>query len=107
MAEIPPTAWFSQNQNKQVKLRVDLFLSSLCPHCKKADEFFRTLEAKTPWIEVHRYIVNEDKAALEFFNQRLQQQHVDSFAMPAIFFAILAGRDLIEQKIAVRCYYGL
>lgn len=84
--EIPPTAWFSQDQNKQVKLRVDLFLSSLCPHCHKADEFFRTLESKKPWLEVHRYVINEDKAALEFLNQRLQQQQVDSFAMPAIFF---------------------
>ncbi|KTD01452.1 glutaredoxin family protein [Legionella feeleii] len=85
-AEIAAPAWFSLDKNKQVKLRVELFLSSVCPHCKKADEFFRTLEAKESWIEVHRYIINEDKVALEFFNQRLQQQHVDSFAMPAIFF---------------------
>jgi glutaredoxin len=78
--------WFSRGENNQIKLRVDLYLSSKCPYCKKADEFFRDLEKRTPWINVHRYIINEDRAALEQFHQELQQLHLDNYSVPAVFF---------------------
>jgi glutaredoxin len=80
------TPWFSRGENNLIRLRVDLFLSSNCPYCKKADAFFHELEKQTPWIEVHRYIINEDKTALDQFHQELQQQHDDKYTVPAIFF---------------------
>ncbi|KTD24294.1 Uncharacterised protein [Legionella lansingensis] len=84
--ETPPPVWFSKGENNQVKLQVYLFLSSTCPHCHKADDYFRTLEATTPWIEVHRYIINTDRNALTTFNVFLSQQNTDDFSVPAIFF---------------------
>ena len=78
--------WFSKGENNQIKLRVDLFLSSTCPHCQKADAFFRSIEPGKPWLEVHRYLINKDKAALMNFHQDLEQQNIDDYAVPAIFF---------------------
>ncbi len=78
------SSWYSKGQNNQVKLRVDLFLSSTCPHCQKADAFFHELNA--PWLDVHRYVINQDKAALEAFYQRLRQVQIDDYSVPAIFF---------------------
>ncbi|KTD30187.1 hypothetical protein [Legionella maceachernii] len=80
------SSWFSKGPNNQIKLRVDLFLSSTCPHCQKADAFFSTLETQKPWLDVHRYLINQDKAALEMFHQELKQVKIDDYAVPAIFF---------------------
>ena len=77
--------WFSIEKN-QVQLRVDMFLSSTCPYCQKADNFFKKIEADNPGFTIHRYIINEDKAALETFNQFLQQQKEYDFAVPSIVF---------------------
>jgi glutaredoxin len=67
-------------------IKVDLFLSSTCPHCQKADAFFRDMEQKKPWLMVHRYIINQDKSALDHLYTRLQQQRSMNFSVPAIFF---------------------
>ncbi|WED41934.1 hypothetical protein [Legionella cardiaca] len=80
------SSWFTHGENKEIKIQVSLFLSSTCTHCQKADAFFRGLEANTPWLEVHRYLVNLDKTALTTFNQFLEQQGSDDFSVPAIFF---------------------
>ena len=71
---------------EQVSITVELFLSSTCSDCKKADAFFRDLEIKEPWLIVHRYFINNDHSALKLFYERLQQQHSTSFVVPAIFF---------------------
>jgi glutaredoxin len=78
--------WFTLDESRQVQLRVDLFLSSTCPHCQKAESFFKKIEATTPWLKINRYIINEDKAALETFNQFLKQQKEYDFAVPSIVF---------------------
>ena len=79
-------SWYTQGADKQVKINVDLFLSSTCPHCIKADAFFREIEKEKPWVVVHRYVINQDKLALQTFYERLQQQNSTSFSVPAIFF---------------------
>ncbi len=78
--------WFSQDAQKNVSVTVDLFLSSTCPHCHKADAFFRDMEKKQPWLVVNRYVINQDKSALQTFYEHLQQQHSGNFSVPAIFF---------------------
>lgn len=80
------TKWFSQDAQKNVSITVDLFVSSTCPHCHKADAFFRDIEKKEPWLIVHRYVINQDKSALQTFYEHLQQQHSSNFSVPAIFF---------------------
>jgi hypothetical protein len=78
--------WFSKNAANQVNLRVDLFLTSTCPHCQEVDKFFKSLESTMPWVETHRYFINQDKSALETFNQYLQQKHASDFMVPSIYF---------------------
>lgn len=78
--------WFKYDAQKQVSIQVDLFLSSTCPHCHKADEFFRNIEKKEPWLVVHRYVINQDMQGLQTFYQHLQKQNSNNFSVPAIFF---------------------
>ena len=80
-------AWYSwDSQHQQVTLRLELYVTSACPHCHKADQFFYTLEQQYPWLEVHRYFIDQDKLALKQFYGRVQALHENNFALPAMFF---------------------
>lgn len=91
--------WYTIDSNNNVSLNVDLFISSSCIHCQKADAFFTDAEKKHPWINVHRYRVNEDKSALFFFNKRLKQEKDADFTVPAMFFcdSRWIGFDRVES----------
>lgn len=78
--------WFNKTPDNQIHLRVDLFLSTDCPHCQQADKFFNEISKNIPWVEQHRHYINKDKPALELFNQYLQQKHAPDFMVPSIFF---------------------
>lgn len=78
--------WFSQNNARGVILNVDLFISSVCPHCYKADAFFHEIENSTPWIKVRRHVINDDKMALQLFYQKLKQFDSSDFSAPTIIF---------------------
>lgn len=78
--------WYSLDPDKKVQLNVKLFVSSTCPYCHKAESFFQGLEAKNPWLHVQRFVINQDKNALIYFNELLTEQHMNDFAVPSIFF---------------------
>ncbi|GGI79835.1 membrane protein [Legionella impletisoli] len=78
--------WYTVGPDQQVTLHVDLFMSSTCPHCHKADEYFKEVAPNYPWLKFERHIIDKDKAALKLFYERLQSQDVNNFAVPAFFF---------------------
>lgn len=86
-ADDSSVSWYKKTE-KQTTLRVDLFLSTTCPHCHKADAFFKKLQTQKPWLEVHRYFINTDKEALETFSDYLDKQPkaIDAYGVPAFFF---------------------
>ncbi len=99
-------SWYTMDAKKQVTLNVELFLSSTCPHCQKADAFFKEIEPKTPWLHIQRHLINQDKDALTLFNQFLTEQKASDFAVPSMFFcnsrwlgfesAETTGKDLLN-----------
>ncbi len=91
-------AWFTHDDKNHVSINVDLFLSSTCPHCQKADAFFRGIEQKEPWLVIHRYVINQDKAGLQRFYEHLQQQHSSDFSVPAIFFCNTRWAGFADQQ---------
>jgi hypothetical protein len=101
------SSWYVQHADKKVVLNVELYLSTQCSYCHKADEFFRGIEASSPWLHVQRYNINEDKNALIRFNQLLTEQKMNDFAVPSVFFcgsrwvgfasAQTTGKDLLNN----------
>ncbi|MBA3536194.1 MAG: hypothetical protein H0T84_06255 [Tatlockia sp.] len=93
-----PAPWFSKGTDNQLKLRVDLYISTTCPHCKNEDAFIRELQKKKPWLDIHRYEINLNRASLEKFHQALQQQNSDDYSVPALFFcdSRWVGFDKVE-----------
>ncbi|KTC66094.1 hypothetical protein Lade_0752 [Legionella adelaidensis] len=85
-AENSKPNWYTETANKQIILHLDFFESSTCPHCLKANDFLKKLESQGLPLQVNRYIVNENKSALEFFHQRLEELNSLNFAVPSFFF---------------------
>lgn len=85
-----PTAYtaglVSQTNPQQTVVNVDLFVSSRCAHCQRADAFFKALEQQADWLVVHRYVINEDRLALTAFYDKLRATQSNNFSVPAIFF---------------------
>lgn len=98
--------WYSEEKGKGVVINVELYLSSTCPHCHKADEFFKEIETHYPWLHVERYTIDKDKKALERFSNLLTELNRYDFAVPSIFFcnsrwvgfatAKTTGKDLLN-----------
>jgi hypothetical protein len=78
--------WFTQGPGNKVTLYVDFFMSSTCPHCHKADDFFSSIESKAPWLKIKRHVINTDIKALKYFDSQLQDLGSTSFAVPAFMF---------------------
>lgn len=97
--------WYTKNPDNQIVINVELFLSSTCPHCHKADLFFKGIEPVSPWLHVSRYTIDKDKNALIQFNKLLNDQQMSDFAIPSVFFcnsrwvgfatAETTGKDLL------------
>jgi glutaredoxin len=80
------TVWFDKDPVGKVRLHVALFVASTCPHCHKAEVFFKKIETEHPWLLVHHYVINQDKAALEAFYQQLKAMASSNFSVPSVFF---------------------
>ncbi|WP_454781244.1 glutaredoxin family protein [Legionella sp. WA2022007384] len=103
-AELSPT-WYSKTDNKVI-INVEMFLSTTCPHCQKADAFFHEMETKYPDLHIQRYYIDQDKDSLGRFYQLLSAQQMDDFAVPSIFIcnsrwvgfdsAETTGKDLLQ-----------
>ena len=78
--------WFRRDDTAGIVLNVDLFITSTCPHCHKADDFFRVLSVKTPWVKTNRHEIDAEKSQLELFYQKLQAFHSNDFSVPTIMF---------------------
>jgi len=85
-ASSAPPVWLTKEADNQTRLRVDLFLSTTCPHCQQADHFFQKIESTTPWIQVNRYFIDKDKAAIETFYQYQKNEGTHDFIVPSVFF---------------------
>ncbi len=105
-SESTPITWYTLDANKQATIAVELFLSSTCSHCHKADDFFKSIEQSNPWLKVHRHVINNDKQALILFSQLLNQLGLKDFSVPSMFFcnsrwsgfatSQTSGRDLLQ-----------
>lgn len=77
--------WYEKN-NDEVNITVNMFMSSQCPHCHKASDFFADLEKKQPWLKINRHVINESNQSLKTFYEYLQHFLSNDFAVPQFFF---------------------
>lgn len=94
-------------------LRVEVFLSTTCSHCKKLNAYLKTIAPQTPWLDVHAHYINQDRSALDTYAAYLKTHNLDDdFAVPAIFYcnqrwlgfkdAETSGKKLMQSLIQCR-----
>lgn len=101
-----PSPWYSLSAEKKATVNVQLFLSSTCPHCLKAEDFFNHIAARYPQMHIQWNFINKDKNALLRFNQLLSDQQMNDFSVPSIYIcgsrwigfgsAETTGKDLLH-----------
>lgn len=111
-AKTTPFVWYQKEPSGQMAIHLDLFTTSTCVHCQKADKFFRDMEKTSPWLRVHRHVINDDKSALELFYAHIENDRPLNFSVPAMFFCgsrwsgfsddNLTGKAL--QKALIYCH---
>ncbi|MCX7114724.1 MAG: hypothetical protein NTW08_02270 [Gammaproteobacteria bacterium] len=81
-------------------LQLDIFLTSTCPHCIEAHEFFTTYTKQHPDISVHYHWINTDRDALKDMHARLLKEKKIDFSVPAFFFcnAHWSGFSTVVQQ---------
>lgn len=81
-------------------LKVELFESSTCVHCQKAVLFLDEMQQTHDWLKIEKHVINQDKAALTLFSQRLQALNENDFSVPSLFFCGIrwAGFDSPEKS---------
>ncbi|WP_131781802.1 hypothetical protein [Legionella gresilensis] len=94
-----PNQWFTTN-DKDITLQVNLFTISTCPFCQKAQAFLNDFAKRNPWVKINHYVINKDKASLITFHNFLQEQNIDDYSVPAIFFcnSRWVGFNNVEQS---------
>ena len=85
-ANVDQVQWYEKVSKNQIIINVELYLSSSCPHCQKAEKFFEQIQKKHKWVRVKKFIINEDKSALKQFANRLDEFHSIYYAVPSVFF---------------------
>jgi glutaredoxin len=81
-----PNLWYYQDSETGVKINVELFLSSTCPHCQKTAAFFERNSVVYPWLQIKANYINQDKEALAWFSQYLAMLNANDFSVPSVFF---------------------
>ena len=99
--------WHIQGPNQEVILKLEVYLSSTCPHCKDAAVFINTFQKAHPWVQVNQYLINENKSALKQFASRIDSMSVQGFAVPAFVFCDSMWIGFGDKNSAIPLIEGL
>lgn len=79
--------WFTKVGMFSPQIYIDLYMTSTCPNCLRANEFFKALEQQQAWVVVHRHWIDKDITALKEFTRELKLFNYEGgYAVPSIFF---------------------
>lgn len=85
-------------------VRVYIFHSETCPHCRRENEFFSKLEKELPSLEIERFEISNDSDMItrEVFN-KLSKDHSTSGSIPltVIGVDVTLGFDNESDKIGI------
>jgi thiol-disulfide isomerase/thioredoxin len=85
--------WYGRAADGTPTVRLHYFFSPACPHCQAAKPFLDQLAARTPWLEVRRYPVKDNRANARFYYETAKSLGVEALSIPGFLFCreILIG----------------
>ncbi len=87
--------WYRTAADGTPVVRLYYFFSPTCPHCQAARPFIDDLAARSPWLEVKRYVVKDHRANARFYYETAQSVGVEALSVPGFVFCrrVLIGYD--------------
>ena len=90
--------WYGTAADGTPIVRLYYFFSPTCPHCQAAAPFIDDFAARSPWLEVRKYVVKDNKANARFYYETALSLGTQALSVPGFVFCrnVLIGYDTAE-----------
>ena len=90
--------WYGQTADGTPVVRLYYFFSPTCPHCQAAAPFLDELSARSPWLELKKYVVKDNRANAKFYYETALSLGTQALSVPGFIFCrqVLIGYDDAE-----------
>jgi thiol-disulfide isomerase/thioredoxin len=87
--------WYGTAADGTPVVRLYYFFSPTCPHCQAAAPFIDELKARSPWLEVRKYSVKDNRANARFYYETALSLGTQALSVPGFVFCrqVLIGFD--------------
>jgi thiol-disulfide isomerase/thioredoxin len=90
--------WYGTAADGSPTVRLYYFFSPTCPHCQAAKPMIADFAARTPWLEVQRYAVKDNRDNARFYYDTAKSLGVEALSVPGFVFCrqVRIGYDSAE-----------
>ncbi|HSW34715.1 MAG TPA: thioredoxin family protein [Steroidobacteraceae bacterium] len=91
--------WHGTAADGTPTVRLYYFFSPTCPHCQAAAPFIDELAARSPWLEVQKFVVKDNRANARFYYETALALGTQALSVPGFVFCrqVLIGYDSAES----------
>ena len=91
--------WYGTAADGTPTVRLYYFFSPTCPHCQAAAPFIDELAARSPWLEVQKFVVKDHRANARFYYETALALGTQALSVPGFVFCrqVLIGYDSAES----------
>jgi len=90
--------WYGNAADGTPTVRLYYFFSPTCPHCQAAAPFIDAYAARTPWLELKKYSVKDNRSNAKFYYETALALGTQALSVPGFVFCrqVLIGYDTAE-----------
>jgi thiol-disulfide isomerase/thioredoxin len=90
--------WYGTGADGKPVVHLYYFFSPTCPHCQAAAPFIDELAARSPWLEVRKYAVKDNRTNARFYYETALSLGTQALSVPGFIFCrqVLIGYDDAE-----------
>jgi thiol-disulfide isomerase/thioredoxin len=91
--------WYGTAADGTPTVRLYYFFSPTCPHCQAAAPFIDELAARSPWLEVQKFSVKDNRDNARFYYETALALGTQALSVPGFVFCrqVLIGYDSAES----------
>ena len=78
--------WYGTAADGTPTVRLYYFYSPTCPHCQAAKPFIESLAARSPWLELRKYPVKDNRENARFYYDTAQALGVEALSVPGFIY---------------------
>ncbi|MFO1406893.1 MAG: thioredoxin family protein [Steroidobacteraceae bacterium] len=78
--------WYGTAPDGTPTVRLHYFYAPTCPHCQAAKPFLDSLAARSPWLEVRRYPVKDNRENARLYYDTAQALGVEALSVPGFVY---------------------